>query len=316
MSGHAAGLPPRESDVCAIVVTYHPDAGLAEGIGRIMRQVGGLVIVDNGSSDAQIRVLHELAANPSITLQLNPANLGVARALNIGIEQALARGYAWVLLLDQDSSATPGMVRELLAAWNAHPAREMLAVIGSGFRDLNKEATPEGQFPNSDLCPDSKLWDEVDNVITSGSLIPLSAHAVVGPFREEFFIDHVDMEYCFRARAKGLRVIKTRKTLMSHTIGAYTQHRFLWKKKWTTNHSPDRRYYLARNDTVMLREYGNYRLGLWRLKSFRRCLQVCKRIALFEESKRAKIIAVAQGWWDGIRGNMGPRGERRSKSAA
>ena len=32
--------------------------------------------------------------------------------------------------------------------------------------------------------------------------------------------------------------------------------------KWTTNHSPDRRYYIARNDTVMLREYGGYRVRL------------------------------------------------------
>lgn len=30
-----------------------------------------------------------------------------------------------------------------------------------------------------------------------------------------------------------------------------------------------------------------------------------------EDLKVAKITAVAQGWWDGLRGNMGPRGSRR-----
>jgi rhamnosyltransferase len=144
-------------------------------------------------------------------------------------------------------------------------------------------------------------------VITSGSLIPLAAHAAVGPFREEFFIDHVDLEYCFRARAKGFRVIRTQKAIMLHAIGAYTQHKWLWMKRWTTNHSADRRYYIARNGTVMLREYGNYPLGLWRLKSFRRCLRLCKRVAMYEDAKATKIAAVAQGWWDGLRGNMGPR---------
>ena len=54
---------------------------------------------------------------------------------------------------------------------------------------------------------------------------------------------------------------------MSHAIGAYSQHSWLGMNKWTTNHSPDRRYYIARNDTVMLREYGNYVFGLWALKS-------------------------------------------------
>jgi rhamnosyltransferase len=308
MSGGVPDLSPNEGDVCAIAVTYHPDSGFADRIGRIVRQVGAVIIVDNGSSEVESHMLRDLAANPLITLHRNRDNLGVASALNIGIQHAMARGYTWVLLLDQDSCANEDMVRELLAARNAYPNHEKLAVIGSGFRDVNKEASAEAQYP----AP--TLWEEVNNVITSGSLIPLSAHAVVGPFREEFFIDYVDMEYCSRARAKGLRIIKTRKLLMSHAIGAYTQHRWLWQKKWTTNHSPDRRYYISRNDTVMLREYGNYPLGLWRLKSFRRCLKLCKRIALYEDSKVAKIIAVAQGWWAGIHGNMGPRSNRRSKT--
>jgi hypothetical protein len=32
-----------------------------------------------------------------------------------------------------------------------------------------------------------------------------------------------------------------------------------------------------------------------------------KRIALYEDDKVRKILAVGQGWWDGVRGNMGPR---------
>ena len=192
------------------------------------------------------------------------------------------------------------MVQELLAVQRAYPNTSELAVIGSGFRDVNKESPEETPDP-------STPWEEVHNVITSGSLIPLAVFTTVGPFREEFFIDHVDLDYCSRARAKGFRIIKTRKQLMSHAIGAYTQHGWLWKKRWMSNHSPDRRYYFARNDTVMLRDYGNYPMGLWRLKSFRRCFRLCKRIALYEQMKGPKIVAVAQGWWDGIRGHMGPR---------
>ena len=171
--------------------------------------------------------------------------------------------------------------------------------------DRTKRATRRGR------CPDGDPWEEVESVITSGSLIPLAAHAAIGPFREEFFIDHVDREYCFRARAKGFRVIKTRKPLMLHAIGAVTHHNVLWMNKWTSNHSPDRRYYIARNDTVMLREYGNYMLGLWALKSLSRCLRLCKRILLYEHMKTSKITAVVQGWWDGVCGHMGPRAQRR-----
>ena len=286
-------------EVCAVAVTYHPDADLPERFGRILRQVGRLVIVDNGSDEAETTMLEEFAANPSVTLMLQFANLGIASALNKGIYHAIGLEFKWVLLLDQDSCIDDDMVRTLIEVQAAFPERDRLAVIGSGFRAADETA---GQ---STAVSDG--WEEAESVITSGSLIPLESHAAIGAFREEFFIDYVDTEYCFRARAKGYRVIRTRKPIMSHSIGSITRHRMLWLNKWTFNHSPDRRYYIARNNTVLLREYGHYAAGLWALKSFGRCVRLCKRIALYEEMKIPKIMAVAQGWWHGIRGHMGPR---------
>ncbi|MGC1386820.1 MAG: glycosyltransferase family 2 protein [Steroidobacteraceae bacterium] len=306
------GGPARAAnaaEVCAVVVTYHPDGEFPERLARILPQVGALIIVDNGSNEAELRMLREISADSTITLVPNPGNLGVARALNIGIQRAALKS-SWALLLDQDSLVDDGMVRELLAVYASFPDKDHLAVIGSGFRDLNGgfhapdiEITDQAAADNAA----ANTWIEVESVITSGSLVPLSAHAAVGPFRDEFFIDYVDTDYCFRARAQGMRVIKTRKPIMSHAIGAATQHGLLWMNKWTTNHSPDRRYYGARNDTVMLRDYGNYPFGSWALKSLARRWRTCKRIALYEEMKTAKIIAVMQGWWDGVRGRMGPR---------
>jgi len=156
-------------------------------------------------------------------------------------------------------------------------------------------------------APPAPAWAEVESVITSGSLINLSTLDRIGGFRDEFFIDYVDSEFCFRARALGYRVAKTRKALMSHAIGASTSHAILGIRKWTTNHSADRRYYMARNDTIMLKEYGGFPLGIWALKSFGRRVRTCKRIALYEDAKLGKLAAVAHGWWDGVRGHLGPR---------
>ncbi len=36
-------------EVCAIVVTYHPSSEFPARLSRVLRQVGALVIVDNGS---------------------------------------------------------------------------------------------------------------------------------------------------------------------------------------------------------------------------------------------------------------------------
>jgi rhamnosyltransferase len=289
------------SEVCAVLVTFHPDEGLPARIERVLLEVGALVIVDNGSDEAALGMLRRLAADPRIVLVLNFANLGIARALNLGIARAGERGYAWVLLLDQDSVIDAGMLNAMIEIRAAYPAADRLAVIGAGFRDVNKNAG-ETRAARAD-----KEWEEVESVITSGSLIALATHAAVGPFREEFFIDYVDSDYCFRARALGYRVIRTRRALMSHAIGAATRHSIFGVDKWTSNHSPDRRYYIARNDTVMLHEYGHYALGLWAAKSLGRCIRACKRVLLYEPMKAAKIHAILQGWWHGVCGRLGPR---------
>jgi rhamnosyltransferase len=291
--GVAAGLESGRQ-VCAILVSYHPDAELPRRAVRILEQGSALVIVDNGSGEKTREMLRRIAADARVSLVLNSSNLGVASALNLGVERARALGFAWMLLLDQDSDLHDGMLTSLIEVRAAYPEPARVAVIGAGFGEETRSAP-------------GAAWQEVESVITSGSLIPLAVHAAIGPFRDEFFIDYVDSEYCFRARAQGYRVLRTAKPLMSHTIGAPTRHDLLGKPKWTTNHSPDRRYYIARNDTVMLREYGGYAFGSWALKSLARRLRTCKRIVLYERCKARKIAAVSAGWWDGVRGRLGPR---------
>jgi rhamnosyltransferase len=298
----------NRSDVCGIVVTYHPDADFPARLRSISSQLDLVLIVDNGSAEPEVSMLRNVAAHHSgITLILNSENLGIARALNIGIQQAAMLGYSWVVLLDQDSRVHDDLLDTLLAIHESHPDNTRLAVIGSGYRDLRWGRPEQGLTePNAEAASGNR-WDEVEWVITSGSLLSLAAYSVIGPFREDFFIDFVDIEYCIRARASGYSVIKTRRSLMSHLIGALQQHQILWIKKWTTHHSADRRYYFARNDTVMLREYGNYKWGTWRIKSFCRSFRTVKRIVLYEQAKAGKILAIIHGWWDGIHGNMGPR---------
>jgi rhamnosyltransferase len=295
--------PAVPSSVCAIVVSYHPDAEFPARLAAISRQVAIVIIVDNGS-DAALPMLREVASDPRIKLLLNAENLGVARALNIGIQRALALGYPLALLFDQDSQVDEDLVRTLLGIHDSFPAGS-LGVVGSGFR------TGDGSAPTSNAGRSAAPWVDAEGVITSGSLLPLAAYSAIGPFREEFFIDYVDLDYCKRAAAQGFRVIQSRRALMTHSIGAPTQHRWLWMMKSTTNHSADRRYYGARNKTVMLRDYGNYRGRGWILKSLLSCLKICKRVLLYEDAKIPKLRALLSGWWDGVHGNLGPRNHRR-----
>jgi rhamnosyltransferase len=289
------------ADVCGVLVTYHPDAEFARRLAPMRGQLGAVVIVDNGSSAAAQAMLRGLGADPAIDVVCETENRGVATALNIGLARAAARGFSWALLLDQDSRIDADLVAGLLAVYHAYPERERLAIVAAGFRDFRAEpdATAHGAAPDS--------WEELDTVITSGSLLSLENYRQVGPFRDGFFIDYVDTEYCWRARARGLRVIKTRKHLMSHTIGAPSRHRLLWKTKWTTNHPPDRRYYIARNFTILRREQARGFTGRWVLESLGLVFKLAKRVVLYEDRRREKLFALVQGWYHGVRGIAGPR---------
>jgi rhamnosyltransferase len=292
----------NHSDVCGVVVTYHPDPGFPARLSSISSQVDAMVIVDNGSADAEVGMLRAASAQGGMSLILNSENLGIARALNLGVQQAAILGYRWILLLDQDSRVHDDLLDALLAVYDSFPEKEHLALIGSGYRDLRRELAKP-----STAAVSGCRWDEVEAVITSGSLLSLAAYSDIGPFREDFFIDLVDNEYCIRAKTLGYRLINSHRPLMSHSVGAPTLHKWLWMTKLTTNHSADRCYYFARNDTVMLREYGSYKWGLWALKSFSRRFRTVKRIVLYEEAKADKVMAVIHGWWDGVHGTMGAR---------
>jgi hypothetical protein len=117
-SDFVAGMDePRTAgrDVCAVLVTYHADAEFSARLSQISRQVGAVIIVDNGSTDIERARLRGLTEDPAVELIFNAENLGVARGLNIGVQRAIARGYGWALTLDQIRPRAAGVsVRGLL----------------------------------------------------------------------------------------------------------------------------------------------------------------------------------------------------------
>ena len=302
MTNDPSDRPADKQSICAVLVTYHPDDDFPVRLARVISQVGAAVVVDNGSSASELDMLKRATAGAAASVLIeNSENLGIARALNIGVHHAQSQGRLWALLLDQDTLVDPDMVEQLLSI-QASVVVDSVAAIGSRFRDTSGHTVEPIR-----LSAQGNHWQEVESVITSGCLLSLRAYAAVGPFREDFFIDYVDTEFCFRARAAGFRIVITRAALMSHSVGAATSHTMIGGKTWTSNHSAERRYYIARNNTVMLREYSGFGRGHWLWKSLSRTFRLTKRIAFFETDKINKIAAAWQGWRDAVRGRMGPR---------
>ena len=60
----------------------------------------------------------EIASQLNIGLVLNSENLGLATALNIGVARAIAGGYQWALLFDQDIAPFDFIVEGLKDAYD------------------------------------------------------------------------------------------------------------------------------------------------------------------------------------------------------
>lgn len=281
-----------------MVVTYHPDRTLGERLERVARQVGKVVVVDNGSRELAVTELRAVAQRVSAHLILNTENLGVGAALNLAVSWAVKQGYRWALLLDQDTDPSPGMVDALVDVV-ASAGSERVAVVGSNFYDSTMQR-PAFALPSAGAA-----WMERKTVITSGSLLSLSAFRELGGFRDEFFVDGVDDEYCLRARSRGFRVLLAAEPLARHTFGSPSVHRFLWRRVGTTNHPALRRYYMTRNYLVLCIEHARHDPA-WVLRTvYSRCLSLLL-LVLYERERFQKLRYMGLGAWHGVRRRLGP----------
>jgi len=67
-----------ENKVCAVVVTFHPSAKDIQNLTKLRSQVETLVVVDNGSSEKDLRILRGASQPLDMVFLENGANLGIA----------------------------------------------------------------------------------------------------------------------------------------------------------------------------------------------------------------------------------------------
>jgi GT2 family glycosyltransferase len=90
--------------ICAVIVTHNPALPrLEDSLLAVRRQVDQVLIVDNRSVAPVGEWLAAQSAAGAVEVLRMDANIGIAAALNRGIERAKVRGFASVLLLDHDS---------------------------------------------------------------------------------------------------------------------------------------------------------------------------------------------------------------------
>ncbi len=290
---------PTHQNTASILVVYHPDQHFSERLRRIAAQTRLIVIVNNGPKATLDNHLTEITHQETrIDLLQNSKNMGLGFALNQGVEHCLHDGYKWALLLDQDTEVDSDIVASLSSITAS--MSPLPAVIGANYRNNRN-----GRIFKSCSESDSGVTKR-KTVITSGTLLNLKTHILIGPFMDNYFIDSIDHEYCLRARSNGFPIYISCKPLMTHHIGTeFNTASYLQRLLRAPDHSPARKYYIARNTITTMKIFWRSETT-WCLKQALRLTSEVISIMLFEDSKVAKLSSTMNGMVDGILGRPGP----------
>jgi rhamnosyltransferase len=280
---------PAVGPITAIVTAYHPDERLAQVVESALGSCDLVVVADNTPADSASAA--EKLDHPRVRVLRSGRNLGLAAALNLGLREVPADAGA-VLFLDQDSILPP----DLVAALAEHLEDPGVGVVGPAPVDAEKG----GQYETL-----SVLHGDVSDrysVITSGMLARRSCFATVPTFREDFFVDCVDIDFCLRLRRAGVRIVRDKHLVLPHSIGDGRDHRLLFVFPVRVLHyAAWRHYWVARNGMVLTREHGRSLPGFALINALFMARWLAATAA-FEPERRTHVPAILKGLRDGLTG--------------
>lgn len=280
-------LAPGLDNTAAVIVAYYPDEHFVRRLENLGDQFAAVYCVDNTPApDAagdygQVPGVHYLPCG---------FNAGLARALNKGCRAAHDAGYQWVVTFDQDSDIVADFLSQHIDSWLA--AKSPVFMLGCNYAD-SAGAAPARFREGGGIVTCA-------TVITSGCLMNLSLWQELGEFRDDYFIDGIDHEFCLRGRSKGLVVARHGRVLMKHRIGERSSNLRIFPYL----HGPVRKYYGIRNG---VRNVIQYAAGepAWAARKIASMAWEIVVALLIEPDRRRKSRAMIRGLRDGVRGRMG-----------
>ena len=260
------------------------------------------VCVDNGSTDGSPDGI--AARFPAVELIRTGVNLGFSGGNNVGIRRALARGADWVLLLNNDAVADPGLPAALAAAVVERPDAGVLAckvffadppdvLMYAGGR-VNLRLGYWGRQDGFGKRDDGRFDTVRDVDRATGAAMAVSRAAIerAGLLDESLFAYAEDTEWCLRIREAGFGVVFVPDAKVWHVGSASTGGMS----------SPTSIYYDTRN-MIAVAERHDPRRGA--AAALRRGVVLGAHLASARDA--AGVRAAVKGWRDARRGRLGRR---------
>jgi len=270
----------------AVVITFYPPKDeLIHNIKQFINHVDTLIIWENtpdGIRESYHPALPEYN-NKIIYLGTNK-NEGIAYPLNRSIEWSIKNKFTHILAMDQDSCWDNfGYYKSKISEYNNIPDIGIFAPV---IYEKSKRNLQDLSY--------------VKDVITSGAVYKLKMVEEIGLFREDFFIDAVDLEYCYWAARNSYKTAVLGGAFLKQQYGKSTEHKFLNKTYRPLNYSAFRIFHIVRNHIFLWKEFPE-------LSDFEksRIIQVyilrrMKEIVLFEKDKINKLFSVFKGIFFGL----------------
>ena len=219
------------SRIAVIIVNYNGGEMLRDCLAALEAQTvrpARVLVIDNGSRDTSIADAR--AAHPWAEFHLLNANLGFARANNIGID--MAADCEWIALLNPDAFAEPRWIEaferralefpdvDVFASrmLSAHDAR---VVDGDGDA-YRVDGLAWARFQGG---PTSRLGSEPEEVFSPSAgagFYRRRALVAVGGFCERYFCYYEDVDLGFRLRLRGSRCLVLPDAVVGHVGSALT----------------------------------------------------------------------------------------------
>jgi GT2 family glycosyltransferase len=225
---------------------------LLESLRTVTYPAWSLFVGDNGSSDDSAAVFAEF---PGATVVRFGENLGFAEANNRLAELAIAAGFDYAYLLNQDCVVLPDFLQPAIALAEADPTigavqsrillhddPARLNTIGNaihflGFGFSLGRGRSVTEFPR-------ETWNGRDIAYGSGAgmLVRLEVVRRLGLFESDFFLYHEDLDFGWQIRLVGLRSVVAYDSVVRH--------------KYSFSKDPAKFYWLERNRFLVL--FENY----------------------------------------------------------
>lgn len=223
----------------AIVVLYEPGNNI-KNINHYCNDVDVMIVLDN-SKKSNIDLVGKVLdlRNERNIYKHFESNIGLCAALNIGMDIASSMGCEWALLMDDDS----GLESDIISVYDDY-------ILNNNVSDIAILA-PVHLFERSSA---SEYKGNVQRkwVMTSGCYYNIKKFIELNGFFEELFVDCLDLDYCYKARERGYKILECGQALVNHHPAVTKSVMLFGVKLFSYGMDSSWRYYLQSRNLVWL----------------------------------------------------------------